>query len=96
MEKLNIYGDKRINKKGNFGCDISSQRLDDLDKKAIRYVLSQKKPINCIDLGCGNGKIGIILSMLGTDVTLIDKIDITKKVNRIAKDFNLDLNCPIR
>ena len=35
MEKLNIYGDSRINEMGSFGCDISSQRLDDSVLRAV-------------------------------------------------------------
>lgn len=91
MEKLNIYGDMRINKKGRFGCDISSQRLDDLDKKAIRHILSQRKHLSCIDLGCGEGKVGIIMSMIGANVVLIDKVNIAEKIEPIASNFKLNL-----
>lgn len=92
MNKLNIYGDSRINEKGSFGCDISSQRLDDLDKDAIQYVLLiHKKELNCIDLGCGEGKVGIIMSMIGANVVLIDKVNIAEKIEPIANNFNLNL-----
>ena len=92
METLNIYGDSRINEKGSFGCDISSQRLDDLDKEAIQCILLlHRKDLNCIDLGCGEGKVGIIMSMIGANVVLIDKVNIAEKIEPIAGNFNLNL-----
>ena len=93
--KLNIYGDRGQEKlkMGYCGYDISSQRLDELDKETIQYVLSRKENgLNCIDLGCGEGKIGIILAMIGADVLLIDKNDISKKIKPIKNNFDLNLN----
>ncbi len=37
--QLNCYGDHAKQKMGSFGYDISSQRLDDLDKSFIKFIL---------------------------------------------------------
>jgi predicted TPR repeat methyltransferase len=54
-EKLNIYGDTLVENSGK-GSDISTQRLDSLDKHcidtALGYVEKQNR-LTLVDLGCG-------------------------------------------
>lgn len=44
-KELNKQGDKLIKTTGFHGADISSQRIDNLDNKAIKYVFAIMKKI---------------------------------------------------
>jgi hypothetical protein len=70
---LNTYGDKLAPTTGQHGADIASQRIDDLDKKALTHLLSLSAthPV-CVDLGCGLGWQGARFAMLGATTHLYD------------------------
>lgn len=59
-EIRNVYGDSLETRIGAFGADISSQRLDDLDTKAIEYIRNLETHMDITnarvaDIGCGVG-----------------------------------------
>jgi SAM-dependent methyltransferase len=72
MGKLNLYGDQLVATTGSHGPDIASQRLDDLDKRALDAVLRSDERPTCIDLGCGFGWQGLRFALLGAPSYLFD------------------------
>lgn len=70
MDKLNLYGDTLSKTTGIHGADISSQRIDDLDKENIKYVLEGCN-FRGLDVGCGYGFHSIRLSLLNAEMYLI-------------------------
>jgi ribosomal protein L11 methyltransferase len=79
-DKINIL----INPELSFGTgDHSTTKL------AIKAILQHAKE-NALDLGCGSGILGIILSKIG--IKGIDLCDIDENAIKNAKK-NLDLNC---
>ena len=77
---LNLYGDRRDFVKDTYGCDISSQRLDELDQLTLSYLIEKPYSFNFIDIGCGEGRVGLIASLLTKKSFLLDTIDITEKI----------------
>jgi SAM-dependent methyltransferase len=70
---INLYGDSLISTTGTHGGEIASQRIDDLDKRALADLLGQSKPrIQCVDIGCGFGWQGIRFAILGASAHLFD------------------------
>lgn len=86
---INELGDVVIETSGVHGGDISSQRFDDLDKKALNYALNQNNSITAVDIGCGFAAQGLRFSLIGADVTLIDAMDITDRVSIINDLFDM-------
>lgn len=74
MGKLNLYGDTLLKTTGHHGADISSQRMDDLDKENIKYVLEGNR-LKGLDVGCGYGFHSFRLSLLNVEMHLIDILD---------------------
>ncbi|MDA0692206.1 MAG: class I SAM-dependent methyltransferase [Nitrospinae bacterium] len=87
---LNLYGDKMQNLAGTQGVDISSQRMDDLDRKCLQFALEQKSDdLAAVDLGCGLGVQGTRLALTGIKTLLIDSNDIGNRVAQCAGLLNL-------
>jgi hypothetical protein len=87
---LNLYGDKRKNPIGTHGVDISSQRMDDLDRKCLQFALEQTSDdLAAVDLGCGLGVQGIRIALTGIETLLIDSLDIENRVTQCSDLLNL-------
>lgn len=87
---INLYGDKDINKMASYGHDISSQRLDDLDRFALICILENNKK-KFLDIGCGEAKVGLTASLIADCAVLVDTIDISKKVNAFRSTMNANI-----
>lgn len=75
---LNVHGDSLRATTGAHGSDIASQRIDDLDRRALRHLLRMigrdgAAPV-CIDLGCGLGWQGVRFALLGARAHLFDQL----------------------
>jgi hypothetical protein len=90
---FNPYGDKMVSTTGFHGVDIASQRVDDLDKKALEFAATDCQ-VNgyAVDLGCGGGAQGLRFARLGIPTLCIDilPIDSTK-----IKEDGIDRGLPI-
>lgn len=62
------------------GIDVSSVRLDDLDKACLEQVKSLEKP-TVLDLGCGVGGFSVAAATVGAQVIAIDQFDFSKKLS---------------
>ena len=60
------------------GIDISKTRLDDIDRAVVAFALGYKGKKVAVDLGCGSGRVSIILALIGFDVYLYDIQDLTE------------------
>jgi hypothetical protein len=88
----NELGDEIITTTGSHGVDVSSQRLNNLDKTGLRYALGldlYEGSHSAVDLGCGLGSQGVRFSLLGMDTTLIDIHDISDRVDFLSDLFSL-------
>ena len=88
----NELGDEIITTTGSHGVDVSSQRLNNLDKTGLRYALDldlYEGSHSAVDLGCGLGSQGVRFSLLGMDTTLIDIHDISDRVDLLSDLFSL-------
>lgn len=88
-KSINELGDVLIETTSMHGGDISSQRFDDLDKKALQYALSKNENVTAVDIGCGLGAQGLRFSLIGAQVTLIDTMDISERVSVLNKLFDM-------
>jgi hypothetical protein len=72
-ERWNVYGDVRTETTGAHGADIASQRLDDLDRRALEDV-RQRTTGGCtaIDLGGGSGWQSLRFALLGAEAHVFD------------------------
>ncbi len=88
---LNMYGDKDIVKKSIYGHDISSQRLDELDRFALSCLLVENKK-TFLDIGCGEARVGLTASMMAYKTILIDIVNISEKIDRFLSvvDANVE------
>ncbi len=59
------------------GVDVSSVRLDDLDKACLEKVKSLTKP-TLLDIGCGVGGFSVAAAAAGASVTAVDQFDFTE------------------
>lgn len=85
---LNIYGDRMIDTSGSHGSDISSQRIDDLDRAAIDFVMNGLPGNGAIcDIGCGMGVQGLRFALLGAQVELYDLVDISSRIRAFGELF---------
>lgn len=91
---LNLYGDDVVRTTGRHGADISSQRLDDLDRAALRHALDTlDRSVSAVDIGCGLGAQGVRFGLLGVETTLVDVLDISARIESIQAAFEIcDLN----
>lgn len=89
VQPLNEYGDVLVRTTGLHGSDISSQRIDDLDRAALRFVLERdapRAPAVAVDIGAGLGAQTARFAALGLQVTMIDLVeraDFVRKVNSL-------------
>ncbi len=88
---LNAYGDQSTHKMAGFGNDISSQRLDDLDKAAISCLL-RNPGSTFLDLGCGEARVGLAASLIAGSTILVDAVDLSQKVQK----FRALMHAPVR
>lgn len=73
------------------GIDISARRLDDLDKEILRFALDYKAGDKvAVDLGCGYGRVSIILALAGFEVWLFDKRDLSEHFKQVAKALGVE------
>ncbi len=90
QDALNQYGDHLIQTSGSHGADISSQRIDDLDRKSLDFVLQNcNEDIKGLDIGCGLGIQGVRFALLGAQMWLIDIIDIETRMHLIKQHLGL-------
>lgn len=69
---INEYGDVPQILNGKNGYDISSQRLDDLDKTCLEFAKTLQLPFGSLDIGAGLCTQGILLAKAGADSLCID------------------------
>ena len=87
---LNQYHDQFKQTTGLHGPDISSQRIDELDRQALEYVLQhQAKGPKGMDIGCGSGIQGVRFALLNAEMELVDILDIAERIKRISRDLLL-------
>lgn len=89
-DALNGYGDVLLPTTGFHGGNISSQRVDELDRACLEFIASRRSdgvnPI-AIDIGGGNGAHARRMAELGAEVTFIDLTDQRQQVD----EFNAAL-----
>jgi SAM-dependent methyltransferase len=71
---LNDLGDRLLPTTGRHGADIARQRLDALDRAALRHAIGLELPASALDLGGGYGLQALRLAALGLDTWLIDQL----------------------
>ena len=86
---LNIYGDELVGI-NEYGVDISSQRIDDLDQLCLEYVLKNQN-VTSIDVGCGMGFHGIRMALLNSKTYLVDILDIKDYIDKINRLVRLSI-----
>jgi hypothetical protein len=87
---LNKYGDAPVATTGVHGCDITSQRIDELDIEALRFAIGGEPPTPiALDLGCGLGIQGMRFALLGMEVHLYDLFDIYDRISAFNAIFPL-------
>lgn len=89
LPPINEHEDVVIPTSGLHGGDISSQRIDDLDREALRDALARDEVLKAIDLGCGLGAQAFRFSMVGAEVTLVDIVDIQDRVDAMNGLFDI-------
>jgi len=73
-----------------YGIDITSARLDDLDKRVLSEV--QKKVdqgVRVLDVGCGKGGLAVALGQAGAIVTALDVDDYMAEVEANVAEAKL-------
>lgn len=81
---LNDLGDQLLPTTGRHGADIARQRLDALDRAALRHAIGLELPATALDLGGGYGMQALRLAALGLDTWLIDQLPRAQTVLGIA------------
>ncbi len=72
------------------GIDISERRLDDLDKQVLQFALGYKVGDKvAIDIGCGFGRVSIMLALAGFEVWLFDKRDLSQHFAKVSEVLEL-------
>ena len=81
---LNDHGDRMVPTTGSHGADIASQRLDELDRRALRAVLDHGGPPPvCVEYGSGLGWQGVRMALLGARAVLVDQLPCPPLVARL-------------
>lgn len=88
-EPINEYGDTSVSTTGAHGIDVASQRIDALDRAALRFALDVKSG-GAIDIGCGLGHQGIRFALLGLETTLVDLIDLADRTETVGALLGLE------
>ncbi len=71
------------------GIDISKSRLDDIDREVLRFALCYKGKKVAVDIGCGYGRVSIILALMGFDIYLIDIQDLSEYFKRVGEALDI-------
>jgi len=71
------------------GIDISKSRFDDIDRVVVEFALKYKGKKVAIDLGCGSGRVSIILALMGFDVLLVDTQDLSTHFKRVGEVLDI-------
>jgi trans-aconitate methyltransferase len=72
------------------GADVAAQWADELDREALRFVLSSQLPKRvAVDLGCGVGTQGVRFALLGCKSLLYDIVDMRERIERISQMLEL-------
>ena len=90
MSVVNQYGDQFVSTTGRHGVDIASQRLDELDRRALSWVLSRtsSSPV-IVELGSGLGWQGFRLAMLGAWSYLYDFLPPSSRILHFCQEERL-------
>lgn len=87
-QNTNVYGDMLTTSSDGFGCDISSQRFDELDREFIAHCfLYGKAGVTGVDLGCGYGVPSLYAAAAGLDMNLYDIDDLHARIETAVFDF---------
>jgi len=72
-----------------YGIDIAKQRIDEQDRQILQHVLKEEwKVKKCLILGSGEGRISVMLAVLGFEVVCVDIDDYSDFYNSVNKTFN--------
>lgn len=71
------------------GIDISKSRLDDANREVVRFALGYKGKKVAVDIGCGSGRVSIILALMGFDVWLYDIQDLASYYKRVGEALDI-------
>lgn len=73
------------------GIDISERRLDDLDKQILQFALTYKAGDKvAIDLGCGFGRVSIMLALIGFEVWAYDTRDLHEHFAKASSALGIE------
>ncbi len=83
------------------GIDISKTRLDDIDREVIAFALGYKGRKVAVDIGCGSGRVSIILALMGFEVWLYDSDDLEEYYEKVGDALQISerlnfIRCDIR
>lgn len=87
----NHLSDRFVLTAEGFGGDISTQRVDDLDRRALTQIMAYTRSPVCIDLGCGLGAQGLRFALLGAETHLYDRIPASDPVIKLSQHYQLSL-----
>ncbi len=76
-----------------YGVDVASTRLDDLDKRvlaAIERMVSARVSPCVLDVGCGQGGLAVALAAAGATVTALDIDDYAETINLRTTNTPID------
>lgn len=82
-QSINLYGDRRVATSTGHGIDIASQRADDLDLMAIEHIntmVSGRRQVFAIDVGCGHGGQAARMAKAGAFALAIDNTDYHEQI----------------
>lgn len=90
--RLNEYSDFFVPAGASRGSDIASQRIDELDRHAMRKLLSTRavSPV-CIELGSGLGWQSIRFAVMGASVSMYDLLPAPPLVSLLSEQPNLQI-----
>jgi len=71
------------------GIDISKSRFDDIDRAVVEFALKYKGKKVAVDIGCGSGRVSIVLALMGFDVWLVDIQDLSDYFNRVGEALGI-------
>ena len=71
------------------GIDISSKRLDDLEKLFFKFIVSGKNRDIVLDLGSGEGNVGISAGFLNKSVYMYDIEDFSERIEILKNNFSI-------